>query len=260
MLETIKQLATGIVKQKMTARLFFSRVLLMLALLLAVLGMFNWLVNPIRLFMAPDILGFNAYKTSFFFGTFVSKPYIVSRDRPDAIILGTSRAGASLDTEHPGWSGYRVYNFALPGTTALIQWRNFQHASVGGKLRRALVSLDFLMFNSCNDQGRQPHFITYLQRLRGGDRINGEYAQRALADYLTELTAWSTLQASWSTIRSQQLFDDDKPGAMYLKANGFWQTYHAAGARQRKAFQAVEKRYMHSGWFPAPMLRRPRSA
>ncbi len=237
----------------MTARQFFLRALLALVLLLVLLASFNWLVNPIRLFTAPDIPGFTAYKTSFFFDTFVSKPYIVSRDRPDAVILGTSRAGASLRTDHPGWSGYRVYNFALPGTTALIQWRNFQHASAGGKLRLAVVPLDFLMFNSCNDQGLQPHFRTYLERLRGGDSTNWEYAQRALADYLTQLTAWSTTQASWNTIRSQQKFGDDKPGAMYLRPDGFWQSFHAGGARQRKAFQAVERRYMRSGWFPAPL-------
>ena len=237
----------------MTARQFFLRALLALAILLAMLASFNWLVNPIRLFTAPDIPGFNAYKTSFFLDTFVSKPYIVSRDSPDAVILGTSRAGASLRTEHPGWSGYRVYNFALPGTTALIQWRNFQHASASGELRLAVVSLDFLMFNSCNDQGLQPHFRTYLERLRGGDSTNWEYAQRTLADYLTQLTSWSTSQASWSTIRSQQLFGAGKPGAMYLRADGFWQSFHAAGARQRKAFQAAEKRYMRNGWFPAPL-------
>ena len=237
----------------MSPRQYFFRALVALASALLLLGLFNWFINPIRLFTAPDIRGLNWYKTTFFMDTFVSKPYVVSRTQPDGVIFGTSRAGASLNTDHPGWSGYRAYNFALPGSTALIQWRNFQHASAGGNLRLALVSLDFLMFNSCNDQAQQPHFQAYLKRLRGGDNWNWRYAQSLFTDYFSELTSWDTLRRSWTTLRSQALFEQGGPRAMHLLADGFWQSYSPVGQRQRRAFQRTEKQYMTSGWFPAPL-------
>ena len=78
----------------MTARRFFLRVLIALTTILVLLGLSNWFVNPLGLFSSPDIEGFNKYKTAFFLGSFVSKPYVVSQRKPDGIILGTSRAGA----------------------------------------------------------------------------------------------------------------------------------------------------------------------
>jgi len=247
----------------MTAKQFFSRALLILAFLLCLLASFNFLVNPARMFAMPDIDGFNRSMSNFFLGMFVSQPYIFCRDAPEVVILGTSRAGASLRTDHPAWAGRRVYNFALPGSTAVIQWRNFQHASATGELEMAVVSLDFLMFNSCNPQQLQPHFQEYLQRLRGGDSSNTQYPQRWLADHLAELTGWSTLLDSWSTIQAQSRFADGKEGGMHLLADGFWQTCNVGGARQRRSFKQVEQRHMNSGWFPPPLdcfeLRRPGS-
>jgi hypothetical protein len=236
----------------MTAKVFFRRLLAALGATLCLLGLFNWLINPVWLFSSPAIEGINYFKTASYLEAFITKPHAVSRLNPSGIILGTSRAATSLNTDHPGWRDYSAYNFALPGTTAFIQWRNFQHASAQGNLRFALVSLDFLMFNSCRDLRTKPHFRTYVERLEGGDTINWRFPQRGFTDYIAGLTSLDMLQLSWAAIRSQERFAAGNP-AMHLRADGFRQNYVKQGKRQKLLFRQIEKQYMGAGWFPPPL-------
>ncbi len=138
----------------MDPRKFTQKTLLLTGVLLAGLGLFNWLINPLALFQSPAIKGLNQFKTEFFLSLFVSKPYVVARQQPDALLLGTSRAGASLSSRHPGWQGFNAYNYALPGSTASMQLQSFQHASSAAPIRRVLLSLDLPMLNNCRDPRR----------------------------------------------------------------------------------------------------------
>ncbi|MFK8049116.1 MAG: hypothetical protein AB8B81_11845, partial [Halioglobus sp.] len=73
--------------------------------LLAFLGasIFNYVVDPYRFFDSQDRRGINEYRQKFFLGQYVSKPYALREQAPEAVILGVSRAGSSLATDHPGW-------------------------------------------------------------------------------------------------------------------------------------------------------------
>ena len=239
--------------EDMSARKFFLSLLLLLFLLFSAIAAFNALVDANRLFSAPEIKGFNYFKPAFFLGQFVSKPYIVRKRRPDGIILGTSRAGASMNTEHPAWNGFRAYNFALPGVTAQIQWWNFQHASAQSPLRRVVMGLDFFMFNSCRDQSMEPHYQEYKQRLAAVDgSMNWSYLPRVLTDYFSELTSFSSTRTSWTTWRAQTLFAQRRGPFLHLHDDGFWSSIPQQEVSQRRAFFKTEQHHISSEWFPQP--------
>ena len=94
-------------------------------------GLFNWLVNPYALYDSPQLPGLNIAKTEFFFVQMFTKPYIIKQIKPNAIIMGSSRAGSGLSPSHPSWNGLRCYNFAVPGADAYINFRNQQFPQSG---------------------------------------------------------------------------------------------------------------------------------
>ena len=108
---------------------------------------FNYVVDPYRFFDSADRPGINEFRQRFFLGQYVSKPYALKEQAPEAVILGVSRAGSSLATDHPGWSDTHVYNYAMAGSTAYLLWRNYQHAKASGAPKKVLLMLDFYMFN-----------------------------------------------------------------------------------------------------------------
>lgn len=76
---------------------------------------FNYFIDSYSLFATPRIKGINANKVDFVEHLRLSNIYAIDRVKPDALIIGTSRAGRGLSPEHPGWRDQRCYNAALPG-------------------------------------------------------------------------------------------------------------------------------------------------
>ncbi len=76
----------------------------------------------------------------------IGKPYEVRRIKPDALVLGTSRALA-LTADLPQWNGARAYNLALHGADMYELLRNFQHAVHVAPPRTLVVGLDLFNFN-----------------------------------------------------------------------------------------------------------------
>lgn len=235
----------------MTSQRFFYCILAGIGFVLLGLSLFNGTVDHSRLFGVRDINGFNQYKPYFFAGQFVSKPYAVRRLKPDGIILGTSRAGASLQPSHIAWDDYRAYNFALAGTTAEIQWWNFRHAVEVSNVKRAVLGLDFMMFNSCRDQGSEPHFREYRQRV-AGDGIDWRYPVRYLIDHLGQLSSVQSTRLSWLTMRAQEQFKKAENGHLHLHANGYWQRYPGPEENHYQGFRVTERNYLRETWYPQP--------
>lgn len=77
----------------------------------------------------------------------LAKARIVSRFKPQAILLGSSRAEIGLSPSHPTWSFDRVYNLGLPMASIEELAAYFRHSIATGSLRQAVVGLDFFQFN-----------------------------------------------------------------------------------------------------------------
>ena len=105
-------------------------------------------VDPYYVFGSPSWPGINEVRPLYEPHVITAKPYQVERIRPEAVILGSSRAEVGLDPGHPGWSVGNVFDFGLPASTEYEVMRAFLHAqAVGRPLKQAVVGLDFFAFN-----------------------------------------------------------------------------------------------------------------
>ncbi|WP_027548799.1 hypothetical protein [Bradyrhizobium sp. WSM2254] len=132
------------------------------------------LVDPYYVFGTPDIPGINVVRPRYENHDPAVKPYQVRRIKPDAVILGSSRAEVALDPRHPGWNGKNVFNFGLPSATSYEVMLAFLHAQSVAPLKQAVIGLDFFGFNIFF-----PRDQTYLEGRFSGDGV------RAFADFLT---------------------------------------------------------------------------
>jgi hypothetical protein len=236
----------------MGAKTFLYSFLASAALVLTAVAGFNWVVDPIRLFEPPVVERLNLHKPLWFFGQLISKPYAIRRQQPDALLLGTSRAGVTLDPRHPAWRGYRPYNAALAGTSTRVHYHSFEHARAQGVLRRVLLGLDLFSFNSCRDQRRELPERDFLERLSQPPGVNWSFPGRSLVDHATALLALDSTRKSWRTWRSQPLYASGQGGLLDARADGFWYGEFAEGTRQRQVFRAIERQYVALDWFPPP--------
>lgn len=189
----------------------------------------NWLINPFSLYGSPIFSNLNSDKIDFLKYLRLTKIYDVIVQKPDTIIVGTSRSGRGLSSQHSAWAGSSVYNLALPGITMYEALRVIQHAHASHSLRRVVLGLDFRMFNVSN-----VHTSFSEDRLlvdRNGQRNSG-YLHARLSDLIATLLSGDALEASLRTIRYQgwtadMLFPDGRwdrirPGYDHAKAFEFF--------------------------------------
>lgn len=235
-----------------------SYLILLLALTLlafSAVGAFNYVVDPYRFFDTPDRPGINAYRHTFFYGQYVSKPYALREQAPEGVILGVSRAGSSMVTDHPGWGELSVYNYAMAGSTAYLLWRNYQHARASGDLKKVLLMLDFYMFNVHKDQRPENrHILGYEERLAVTPAFekNRYFPVRLFIDTLTSLISFEMTYESWNTVLAQAQIARGELYKSTLTRTGFWINDPPPQETQRWLFRHVEKQYMTITWFPRP--------
>jgi hypothetical protein len=85
---------------------------------LGLVGLFNRIVDPFWYYRDVSIDGFNAVKTKFRRFERDVKPSIVAREKPEAIILGSSFAEIGLDPRNPYFTDHgrlTGYNFGIAG-------------------------------------------------------------------------------------------------------------------------------------------------
>lgn len=112
------------------------------------LALFNVIIDPYYVFGSPDISGINKVRPYYELHLTVTKPYQLRRLKPQAVILGSSRAEVGLDPNHSGWGDLVAFNFAKPASTSYETMLAFLHAQEsGGPLRQAVAGLDFFSFN-----------------------------------------------------------------------------------------------------------------
>lgn len=137
------------------------------------------------------------------------KSYDVVRFKPNALILGTSRADYGLDAQHPAWPSKvsPVYNLALQGAGPYMSYRYLQHVLSQRRLALVVMGLDFeyfVKFGDSDQRNQEPaghSFMEYESRLattREGLPNPLQYSQH-LEDVLRAFS-FSTLEASASTV------------------------------------------------------------
>jgi hypothetical protein len=111
----------------------------------------NLIADPFGLCDLITVTGLNTLRTQAGSRPHLSKLAMACREKPEAVVIGTSRIRIGIDPRHPGWgtAAGRAYNLGIPGMGLQEAALTLQHAVyASGRLRLAVVGLDFLMFNA----------------------------------------------------------------------------------------------------------------
>jgi hypothetical protein len=120
--------------------------LLSLTVVLLLIGGFNVLIDPYDIFGVRRIAGFNEFKSAAQSHEWVSKPYQIERIKPRTVLIGSSTVDLGLNPDDPIWPQdlRPVYDFGLPGSDPLYQYRTLQDAVAIGPVRVAVIVLSFV--------------------------------------------------------------------------------------------------------------------
>lgn len=174
----------------------------------------NWLANPFSLFDPPTVHRINTNKPGYIEHLRLTHAYRVMADKPDCILLGTSRAGRGLRPDHPALRELSCYNLSLPAISMYEMRRYLQHAQAVHPLKLAIVSLDFRVMNASPDQSGA--FVeARLAVDANGNPQRNPFATWA-ADMVASLLSFSALEASLDTVRRQSWVKDT------LRRDGLW--------------------------------------
>lgn len=112
------------------------------------IGLVNLIVDPYSIWGSPVIQGINTSKYLVFHERI---PAFVGWSKwatpPDTVLLGTSRTADGLRADHPAFGNSVTLNMALGGQPTAETLLLFKHALKSGKLKRAVIGLDFFAFN-----------------------------------------------------------------------------------------------------------------
>jgi hypothetical protein len=159
--------------------------------LLACVALINLIVDPYGIFNVVNVKGFNAVKSQAGQRALLFKRAALERMRPNALILGNSRAEIGFNPASPAWpaAARPVINLALPGTGTRSALDEFRNALDEGNPRVALIALDFLDFRTdqappTDSELSRPDRIMWVR-----DRIAAILTMSALLDSVATVSA-----------------------------------------------------------------------
>jgi|SaaInlStandDraft_5_1057022.scaffolds.fasta_scaffold41485_1 hypothetical protein len=211
-------------------------ILLSITVVLLILALVtNRVVDPYSLFESDSKSSWNFTKPQFHAQDRLGKAFAIRNIKPNAIILGTSRCGFSMDPKHPGWKDLRVYNLCVGGASMYEAFRFLQHAHSFQPKLKVLLSLDFLMFNNnVNPKGagfREDYMSVDYQGVKQ-DMVN---------PYLL-IASFDMLKASIKTVFSQSVEDSHLANGM--KNQDFINNQIYKNTNVKFYFSRVEKNYL----------------
>jgi hypothetical protein len=126
----------------MTTKQFVIRFFSVTFLLLALVGLFNRIVDPFWYYRDTGIKGFNTIKPKFGRYERHIKPVLLMRDQPDAIILGSSYSEIGFNPFNPFFTDYgrlKGMNFAFAGAPWSMVQCEFEFGVTHSKIKRAVI-------------------------------------------------------------------------------------------------------------------------
>jgi hypothetical protein len=217
---------------------------ILMAIAIITIVSFNWFMNPYGIYHSPEIDGINKFKSISAGKLRIANAWSIYKQKPDCIILGSSRSLYGLDSNHSGWHCQEVYNLAHHGTNMYETLRYFQHAHALQPQKRVVLGLDFLMFNAFDQKGKQgfdeSSFITTANE--GINYLFSSYQKFIM------LGSIDTLNDSIKILFNQPI---NKSHSQELETNHNAERVQRLGGL-RKLFRKVEKKHMNKTWYKHP--------
>lgn len=115
-------------------------------LVLVCVAVLNYLVDPYRLFTSDKSALYSNYP-ALHPNLRLHKAYQVNQQKPDTIILGTSKAIQGVPLNHAYFEDKAVYNLAAPLASMREIHHLLLHAQTNNPLKEVIFVVDFLSFN-----------------------------------------------------------------------------------------------------------------
>jgi hypothetical protein len=217
---------------------FGRQLLVATAVPMAAIAAVNSTVDPYGFWRLIEQPGINAVRPRQDNNDRLYKAADIVRQKPDVVILGSSRTKQAIDPDHEGLQAYspQVYNLAINGPNAYEVRRYFDHALANqAQPELVVLGIDFFMFNA--DLGNQPSFN---ERRLGISHLS-------LQDAATTTLSLDTLQASWETIQANRP-PSEVDGA--YEPNGFGPNREAEDGKRQWRFNQSAALYfeLHSDY------------
>ena len=198
-------------------RKYCQRLVIVAAILIAVVGVLNWRVDPYLRFGVARYKNFNFYKPTAISQVRMGKAYEVSRGQYRTIFLGNSRFDVGLAPESSSIPArYRpAYNLSQPGTSAETSLAYFKHAMRAHCPETLIVGVDFFSFI------RKPLTSKTEKRALTPDEkrlsdSSWHRMQQSISDSVSSALSITALRDSLYTIGSQSL-----PNVPNISSHGF---------------------------------------
>lgn len=171
--------------------------------LLAIVAVFNAVVDPFGMNQSLQSSGFNTYKPSIYTRVRLFKAYEVKRVRPQTLILGTSRSHIGFSCSHEVWAQMEgpCYNMAFDGATSREMYMYLRHVYALRPLKQVLLGIEPYHLAPSLSTTR-PDFDPLVLH-----DPNGNTLPRWITGDLRILTSLDTLMASVKTLLAQDTPD-----------------------------------------------------
>lgn len=113
--------------------------------LLALAALTNLVIDPYAAYGWISIPGVNQKKTQAVDESRLAKPYMVEREQPTTLLLGSSRVEVGFDPNSTAWPSTMrpVFNLGIPGSGPYEQYRLLQHAFATAHPKYVLIGTGF---------------------------------------------------------------------------------------------------------------------
>lgn len=230
-------------------RRFLIRMFMVFSLLALGNLIFNALIDVYQIFGTPGLPGINTVKHGVDRHARIAKAYAIMQQSPEVVMLGSSRAESALDPRHPIFSGRNSYNLAFSGAAIYEQYRYLQHAAHTGKLKKAMVALDFHQF--LDDQQK---LSSDFREDRLGVDSGGTAQHFPWFDAISLAASGSAFKESWWSLRHQRNRESIYRSDGYRDDRGDVPQMLSRKGGQKAEFLASEKGYVRVYRFGASAL------
>ena len=178
---------------------FLRTLLLSIISLVLVLVSINLAIDPFATDRWLDITGLNHGKPEAGDHERLVKLFDVYRLKPEAISMGSSRTQFGLYIDGAKWGNTPIYNFGVSGPGIDEVQRLLAHVTAHGKLKKAIIGLDFFMFNA---DFLQPGVESFNNSALSYPSDLNPF--REWTAMLSTAMSLDTLDASWATFQFNQ--------------------------------------------------------
>jgi hypothetical protein len=195
---------------------YLAIVFLVSLLVIITAGAVNYAVDPLLLYRYEPTNTDKLNRIDLFLQGRVYKPGHISRLKPEAIIMGSSRS-AGIRPAHPDWDGLSSYNGSVPGLRIYEMLRFVEHAHANRPLKKLMLGIDFNSMVVPEPLFR-PGFVEARMATSAGDFSSISYRIQRLKDFHTTLFSLDMLDLSTAALRMRN------PGIRRFNADGSWES------------------------------------